>query len=355
VRILVAGDWHSKIHEEAIYRAFITLGHEAVRFSWHQYFRPVSDGLLSKLSGFSGRVQNRFITGPAVGKLNTDFLSVVSNVRPDVIFVYRGTHITAATLLEVKENLPSTILVGYNNDDPFAKGHPYWLWRHFLKAVPIYDLMLAYRHHNIAEFQRIGAKRVFQLRSWFIPERNCPTNLSPEDLSRFSCDVVFVGHFEMDGRLQLLEEIVRAGFHLKLFGPEWEHVQPRSRELCQLAPIFPVHGNDYRKAISGAKIALCFLSKHNRDTYTRRCFEIPATGTFMLSEYSDDLATLFTEGIEADFFRSSEELLMKLRLYLGNDVKRQEVAAAGFSRVWADGHDVVSRMKQVAEWISHCS
>ena len=48
-----------------------------------------------------------------------------------------------------------------------------------------------------------------------------------------------------------------------------------------------------------------FFSRLNRDTYTRRCFEIPAAGTLMLCDYSDHAATLFAPGREADFFRDA--------------------------------------------------
>jgi spore maturation protein CgeB len=104
--------------------------------------------------------------------------------------------------------------------------------------------------------------------------------------------------------------------------------------------------------LCGARIALCFLSKLNRDTYTRRCFEIPASGTLLLSEYSDDLAGMFREGVEADYFRSPEEMIEKIRCYLDDDALRRRVAAAGRLRVVDDGHDVVSRMAQVIGWIN---
>ncbi|MBC8551754.1 MAG: glycosyltransferase family 1 protein, partial [Candidatus Brocadiales bacterium] len=80
-------------------------------------------------------------------------------------------------------------------------------------------------------------------------------------------------------------------------------------------------------------------------------FEIPATRTMMLSEYSDDLAVLFTEGKEAEFFRNKEELSDKLTHYIKNNEMRRTVAAAGYNRVVNDGHDIVSRMKKVLSWV----
>lgn len=347
MKILIVGDWHSELHEQAVFNAFKSLGHEVRKFAWHGYFKSGN-----RVGAFYKKIQNRFIVGPIVWRLNQDLIDAAVGFSPDLIFVYRGTHITARTLEKIKQFIPDTTLVGYNNDDPFAKGHPYSLWRHFFKAVPVYDLMLAYRHHNLDDFLRIGAKRAGLLRSWYFSERNHPVTLSAEDRARYECDVVFIGHYEADDRKQYLEELVRQGFRLKLFGPEWNSKLKDSPELKQMLPVNSVLGEDYNKALCGAKIALCFLSKLNRDTYTRRCFEIPATGTLMLSEYTDDLASLYKEGEEADFFKSKEELISKLKLYLGDEKLRQVVAANGYRRVVTDGHNVVSRMKQVLDWVA---
>lgn len=349
MKILIAGDWHSELHEEAVFNAFKALGHEVLKFAWHDYFKPSN-----RVDAFNKKLQNRFIVGPIICKLNQDLINAATEFSPEMLFVYRGTHITAGTLKKIKQQHPSATLVGYNNDDPFSKGHHYSLWRHFQKAVPEYDLMLAYRHHNLDDFLGIGAKRVELLRSWYFPERNHPVTLLAEEKSKYECDVVFVGHYEADDRTHCLEELVRQGFTLRLFGPgyDWDPILMNSSELQHLVPVRLVWGEEYNKALCGAKVALCFLSKLNRDTYTRRCFEIPATGTLMLSEYTDDLAGLYKEGEEADFFRSMEELIEKLKMYCGDDKHRQTVAANGYKRVLSDGHDVVSRMRKVLEWVA---
>lgn len=351
MKILVVGDWHSELHEEPVLRAFAATGHNAYRFSWHQYFGSPESAWFSLAGGLAARVQNKLIAGPQITRLNADFIAAALDIRPDALFVYRGTHITARSLETVRKRLPHAVLVGYNNDDPFAPGHFPLLWRHFLQGVPLYDLMLAYRLHNLEEFGRAGARRVELLRSWFIPERNRPVELTFEEQGRYACDVVFAGHYEPDGRLALMERIVREGFRFRLFGPEWGSTVERSPLLRKLEEVVPLDVHEYNKALCGGKIALCLLSTLNRDTYTRRCFEIPAAGSLLLAQYSDDLATLFEQGKEADFFRSEEELVEKLRYYLGHPEKRREVAAAGRRRVLADGHDVYSRIEKVAGWI----
>lgn len=72
----------------------------------------------------------------------------------------------------------------------------------------------------------------------------------------------------------------------------------------------------------------------------------------MLSEYSDDLASLYEEGVEVDFFRNKEEMIRKIRLYLADEKLRGSVAQAGFQKVRAAGHDIDSRMKLVVDWVA---
>lgn len=346
MKIFVAGDWHSSLHEEAFARALEALDQEVFRFGWCHYFQPGTKS--SWFPHLWRRAQNKFIAGPMFRKINQEFIRSVKAWCPDVVFVYRGTHITPESLKAIKAAVPKATLIGYNNDDPFAPEHPFWLWRHFLAGIPEYDLVFAYRHRNLKEFLDQGARRVRLLRSWFVPECHLPVSLTPEEEARYSCDVVFIGHFEPDGRLKILEEIARKGFDLKIFGPgyEWNSMLRKSSILRDHQPVDLVWNEEYKKALCGAKIALCFLSKLNRDTYTRRCFEIPATRTMMLAEYSDDLASLFKEGVDAEFFRSSEDLLYKIKKYIGDDNLREFLAKKGFWRVYEDGHDVLSRAKE---------
>lgn len=352
MRVLIVGDWHSELHEQAVFDGLRKLGHEVVAFSWFQYFVPIH-GKWTKLDSIIKRVQNKYLVGPLLWKINRDMLAEVVRFQPELVFIYRGTHIYPSSVQEIREIAPGAIVVGYNNDDPFAPSQFHRLFKHFLAGIPQYDMLLAYRHQNLDDFYRAGARRVQLMRSWFVPERNFPVRLAADDKGKFDCDVVFVGHHENDGRVELLEEIVRRGWCVRLFGPgyDWDPVIRNSTELSALIPVRLVWGNDYNKALCGAKIALCFFSKLNRDTYTRRCFEIPASGAMLLSEYSNDLATLYQEGKDAEFFRNKEELLQKLEYYLTHDTQREAIAASGTQRVNVDGHDVVSRMHDLIEQV----
>ena len=64
---------------------------------------------------------------------------------------------------------------------------------------------------------------------------------------------------------------------------------------------------------------------------------------------NDDLAELFKEGSEAEYFRSKQELLEKINYYLKNTKKREKIAVAGYKRLIKDGHEVTDRVKEVLE------
>ena len=348
MKILVVGDGHSKIHEVAIVDALKTLGHHVEAFFWNTYF--ISQ--VTIVSHFT-KFQNKYLLGPRITELNHDLLKRVSQIKPDAVFIYRGTHIRASTIKRIKVVSPRSILIGYNNDDPFSPMYSTWMWRHFMECIPEYDIVFAYREKNLGDLKKVGAKRVGLLRSYYIPELNRPINLSERVRKSYDSDVVFVGHYEADQRVKYLESVVKSGWELRLFGPgyDWDPVIRESKYLSAQVPVRLVWGDDYNYALCGSKIALCFLSKLNRDTYTRRCFEIPATRTMMLAEYTDDLASLFSEGEDVEFFRDLNEMLQKIEFYLSNDLRREAVAEAGYQRVRKDGHDVVNRMKSVLHFI----
>jgi spore maturation protein CgeB len=355
MKVLIAGDWHSTVHEEPAAAALERLGCEVVRFPWHGYFDSTTApaSRTGRVTQLGARIQNRLLLGPRLSRMNKDLAERARAAEPDFILLYRASHVTPGCLQAIRAALPKTIIVTYNNDDPFAPGYSSWLWRHFKASVRLCDLVLSYRPGNLEDYVRAGARRVRLLRSWFVPEVHRPVELSAEERHAFECDVVFVGHYEPDGRLQMLDSIARAGFRVRLFGPgyDWDGPLLESEALRSLVPVRLVWGDDYVKALCGAKVALCFLSRLNRDSYTRRSFEIPATGTLMLSEYTPDLAKMFEEGSEVDFFRDEEELIRKVRHYVENDTRRRAVADAGRRRVRADAHDVESRMQALLDWV----
>ena len=63
----------------------------------------------------------------------------------------------------IKLKNPNCKVFGYNNDNPFSVGHPLWLWRYFIKCLPIYYLVFAYRNKNLKDFKKREIVKKFEL------------------------------------------------------------------------------------------------------------------------------------------------------------------------------------------------
>lgn len=352
MKILLAADGQgAEIYADALAGGFTALGHTVRQFAWRGFFhdypyKPMGQGWWERLRWVWYRAQNKFMVGPAVWALNRALLRQCLEERPDLLFVYRGTHVWPSTLRAIRTL--GIMVFGYNNDDPFGEQYAPYVWRHFVRGLPHYDHLFAYRAKNLDDYARAGmaAGKTSLLRSYYVAARNY---LAPIDKS-LRADVTFVGHYEPDGRDVALLALLRAGVRLKLRGTLWEQSPLHAELLAALGveAIRPVYGAEYNAALSSAKMALVFLSKLNHDTYTRRCFEIPATGACMVSEYTDDLArNLFRPDEEAVYFQTPEELVAKVQHLLANPAVCARIGAVGRVRLLADGHEVTDRAREI--------
>jgi spore maturation protein CgeB len=274
--------------------------------------------------------------------INKKFLKKVFETKPDLIFIYRGTHILPNSLQTVKKKM-QTLIFTYNNDDAFSSKWPKYVWRHFLKGLKYCDWIFAYRKKNIEDYKKLGFNNVSLLMPYYIKEFNYPIEKLP--YTKYKSDVIFIGHYEDDGRDEYIKLLIEHNINCKLYGTYWERSRYYKLFKEKFGEIKPLYGKDYNIALNSAKIALAFLSKINNDTYTRRCFEIPATKTFMFCEYTKDVDELFKEGIEAEYFRNKEEFIKKIKFYLEHENLRERIAENGYKKV--TGHEVTARAKEV--------
>ncbi|MGA2114127.1 MAG: glycosyltransferase [Bryobacteraceae bacterium] len=334
MRILVVQGAFEDMYEPAWCRALQEIGVETTLFPSHDYTLP----------GLLGRVERRLLAGPGVTTLRKILVRQVHSLRPAVTLLYQGHYFDFDTVRELKQ---ATFVVGYHNDDPFGVKRGILRYRHLHPALPAYDGFHAFRAVNVSDLRAAGVPNVQLLLPYFRPWIDYPRTPSRDDLGKWSCDICFAGHLEPDERIHHLTEIARNGLDLRL------HTQPdHAKRLLPsdvwklLGPTHVVLGDDYRNALCGSRIGLSFYSRWNRDHYTTRSFEIPACGVFLLSERTEAMCALFDEGIEAEYFSTTAELIDKARYYLKHDSERRAIAQRGYDKVMRGGHDIHSRMKQ---------
>ena len=94
--------------------------------------------------------------------------------------------------------------------------------------------------------------------------------------------MIFVGHREPHTE-DFVNALIEAGHPVSLYGAGWQKAKNHA-----LRGTRPLPGQNYIEAIGNASIALCFLSKEERNESTGRSFEITGLGTFMLAERTDE-------------------------------------------------------------------
>lgn len=339
--VLIVRSAFGEIHELAWLRALRDFGVRAELFDTHAY---IPENLV-------GRLEQRYLLGPHITKVNRMVVERIREMRPDVAHFYQGHHYTAKTIASIAQ---IAFASGSHCDDPL--GRPAQReYRLLTEALSEYDGYHVNRQCNIDEAAAAGIRRARVLMMYYIPWLHYPAQLSILEHDTWGSDVVFAGHMEPDLRIECLSRTVRAGLKCRIFGGDSEWRAVLARDVLQtVRPISYARGADYRRALCASKIGACFFSKWNRDQYTNRSWEIPACGVFLLSERTPAMQEFYCEGKEAEFFEGPEEFIDKVQFYLRDEIARKRIAAAGYARVVASGNDIYNRMRQwladVSEW-----
>jgi hypothetical protein len=274
------------------------------------------------------RAKIRIALPSLVREVAAQLLREYDRYHPDCVWIDQGALVCRDTLAEMHRT--GTTLAHYTLDSLHAPG---MLNRIFGRAISQYDYCVTSKENAAEEYARLGARAVLLSADGIDPAIHRPIRLGREDFNRFGCDVVFIGQ-AMSRRARFLARIAsQTAAIVKVYGRGWSRALEPYR-LGELARGW-VFGDQYARALCGAKIALGMLNDSVGDQQTTRCFEIPACGTFMLAQRTLRLRELFREGQEAAYFESEEELVDKVRFYLAHEAERQRIAEAGYARVQA--------------------
>ncbi len=270
--------------------------------------------------------------------LNRQMLAVEASFAPHVVWIEKGLVVEAPTLRALASRWPQATLVNYSGDDMFNPRNQSRQWR---DCLPLYDVFVTTKRHNIPELRAAGARDVFYVDKAFDPHVHRPIPVTPELRARFGGEVGFVGWPEAQRAASMLH-LARNGVPVRIWGPwrRWRHPNLRVEGR-------PLWGDEYAAALSAFRVNLCFLRKANRDRHTTRSVEIPACGGFMLAERTDEHLALFAEDREAAYFSSNRELLEKTRYYLEHEEERARIAAAGLRRCRSGGYAYEHRLRAV--------
>lgn len=335
MKIVVAGLFLFDNYEEDFSNALSSMGHDVQKLKFKPYF-----------TNFLGKIEFHFNYNILnISKLNKDLIKFISENKPELLLIWRGSYIYPETIKNLKSENPLTKVVSYNNDDPFSPNyntsknwHQNFLWKYFVKSIPLYDVNFVFRPNNLDDYNNAGSRKTCLLAPYF-NETDIKGLKIPH---HFKYEVVFIGHPEPH-RVETINFLIENNIKVKVFGSWKDNIIHKNYAY---GPINPIRGRKYYEAINESMFCLCFYSKLNRDEYTIRSFEVPAAKGLILSEKTNAMLEMFVENVEAVYFDNSEDCLNQI-LSIKSDISlRNKIAVKGFEKVFILKAEVKDRAKQ---------
>jgi hypothetical protein len=318
-----------------------------------------------RVSWFTRQWQRRRQCGSVVDEINREVLDAAKTFRPELVWAEKQEFLRGETLEAMRTG--GAQLVHFTPDPYFSVS---WKRTRLMDdAMGCFNVLVYCKSYERQDYESLKRPIVY-MPLGFCDETHRP--VSSND-ARWSSDVGFLGGWE-PRRERLLSRVARSGVGLKVWGGHWSFLRdgrwtPRRHLILRqlagkeafriqrdeiLAAALQgdeVYGNEYSLALSGSRIGLGFLRRICPDQHTTRTFEIPACGSMLLADRTEEHREFFEEGKEAEFFGSEEELVDKSRFYSANEESRARIAAAGRARCIASRYAYVYRLQATLETI----
>lgn len=287
---------------------------------------------------------HRVNLGPRLARMNRELVKAAEEAgRFDLLWVDKGKWIFPETLRRIRK-IRGARLLHFTPDAQLLLNKS----RHFRQAIPEYDVLVTTKPYEVSGYRRLGAARVL-LTGQAYDERRIASAAAE---SRFESQVAFIGHVEAHYRDLLARLGAERSIDLRVWGPGWTTRRNRAR-IPVAGP--GLYGPAYIAALKSADIGLGLLSKWIPETSTTRTFEIPACGTMLLAERTEEHQAYFDEGTEAEFFDSVDELLDKSRFYLRNAAARRRISDHGARRCENSGYGNRARLNALVNAVDQVS
>lgn len=296
--------------------------------------------------------------GSIVEEINSTILSAAHQFKPAVVWADKQEFLRVDTVEELRKLGARSV---HFTPDPYFSLE--WKRTPLMDAaMGAFDALVYCKAYERKQYEALG-KPVVYMPLGYCDEVHRP--LTSEN-ARWRCAVGFVGGWE-PRRERLLHAVAAAGVDVKIWGGYWEFLRDGKRTLRRymilrqlagkdrfrfhrdelLSRVHQggeVYADDYARALTGSRVGLGFVRKVCPDQHTTRTFEIPACGSLLLADRTEEHQEFFEEGREAEFFASCEELLDKAKFYSGNESARKRVAESGYKRCIEGGYAYLHRL-----------
>ena len=261
-------------------------------------------------------------------------LAQIEEFRPDLVLNQDVFHVDAALARRIKA-IGKPIMIGQVGVEP-PRGVDW----------TVYDLMISQLPRIIAAFR---AARVRAELSYPAFEPAVLDALPPPPEK--DIDVSFVGSVSVDHRQRIaLLEAVAERYDLKLWGARPQAL-PASSPLHRCFQ-HEVWGTEMYQVLRRSRITLnSHIDIAGNEAGNMRLFEATGVATFLLTDFKDNLHTLFQPDREVAVWRSIPDSLMKIEHFLRNVSEREGVADAGQAKTLSQ-HTYRNRTVEILSYLA---
>ena len=291
------------------------------------------------------KIKNRLHIGTENKALQNRLIKLSEQIRPQWIHFRLPVEFSKKTIQMLKYK--GIVVTQYFNDDPFSNKTPKGLYWRFKSALTEFDGHFAFRAHNVRSYYQAGASHA----------EHCPPTYDSSEHTQarqrekpFLADAAFIGHWENDGRENYLEALKKAGYSVILRGGMWESAI-KGKLIGDQSPVRHAFGKEYNDIYANVMAGICFFSKINNDTWTRRPLEIIAVGGLLVCERTAEAESYFKDREEAFFFSTADELLEIVRVLKNNPDLRERVRVAGYEKLLHTPNTLKDRAKQIDQFV----
>ena len=152
-------------------------------------------------------------------------------------------------------------------------------------------------------------------------------------------DFSFVGSWS-EKRQRFIEAALDVSENGVVYGPKWYRKTFRDRRFRRIVKGRYLAGEPLVRLYNRSKIVINVTEwgagdGSRRSGMTMRLFEVPATGSFLLTDESVETTLAGTPGQHVETFSDVYDFRTKLRFYLNNASARERIAAQGMQHVRA--------------------
>lgn len=265
-------------------------------------------------------------------KMNDLLLKTVKDLKPDLLFCSLfEEQLKKEVFAEISKSKTTTFTWFYDDSWRFNKFCRQW--------TPVFNWIGTTEKYMVKKYHEIGYQNALFL----------PFGINPSVYKKYKLpkvyDVTFVGGSH-GFRDQYYQKLKSEKIKTKFFGPYWNN-RLFYKNMVRLFSQSKINLNFTETSYQG-NLPLWYLRRFNLigriHQHKARIFEIPGSGGFELSGWTEGIENLYVPGKEIELFKSSDELVEKCRFYLKNSKKREAIAQAGFKRTLEE-HTYEKRFK----------